>query len=141
MTDLRKLSEAATPGGWLHDERLIYALDETGNCNRMSLRVDGGYTWWPRRSMTGTRTPDEELDAVRDYVLALVKEHRSGSLIPRSEYERVLALLAEAREALAHISYREIENTRRNPDWPRRIARATLSRIDDALAAEPEARG
>lgn len=51
------------------------------------------------------------------------------------ERERLLALLAEAREAL-----RNVTGTR----LPASILRetfATLSRLDAALAAEPEARG
>jgi hypothetical protein len=53
-------------------------------------------------------------------------QFRSGSLIPLSEYEHLLALLAEARGWLDPTVSWELE--------------ALLSRINDALAAEPEAK-
>ena len=57
----------------------------------------------------------------------------NGSLYKEADIDRLMAERDAAqeraermREALVQISTREIENTRRNPDWPRRIARAAL---------------
>lgn len=35
---------AHTPFPYLRDGSLIYALDESGTCNRIQMRLEGGFT-------------------------------------------------------------------------------------------------
>lgn len=54
-----------TPGPWLLMGLTVYALDETGNCNRFTAKVEGGWSF--RSSGTigsgGDRTAELELEA------------------------------------------------------------------------------
>ncbi|MGI4744942.1 MAG: hypothetical protein ACRYGI_11600 [Janthinobacterium lividum] len=52
-----------TPGEWKTDGRLVYALDETGQVNRFSAHIDGGYIRHRRRPDNEDRTSNEELAA------------------------------------------------------------------------------
>lgn len=122
MTDLRKLSEAATPGEWEHADHFA------------DVRFDREI--WPVGGLEEGLAYANASDAA--FIAALVNDFRSGSLIPRSEYERVLALLAEAREAGSKVLTRGETLEMRKA---RTRLRNVLSRIDDTLAAEREARG
>lgn len=133
MSDLRKLSEAATPGEWLrfHPDYEPSASNVAGARWDSSHQTSSLHGHQRKRVAQWTHADDGA------FVVALVNEFRDGSLIPRSEYERVLALLAEARESerallALHMAHHN------NPLHA--AARATLSRIDDALAAQPEAK-
>jgi hypothetical protein len=59
------VSEGHTPGPWLLSGATVYALDETGTCNRFSVRPDGGWTYRSPGSLgsTGDRTTEAELQA------------------------------------------------------------------------------
>ena len=63
-----------TPGPWLLDGQTAYALDESGNCNRFSVRPQGGFVF---RSASpdddGTRTSEAELSADA-YLIAAAPE-------------------------------------------------------------------
>lgn len=55
-----------TPGPWLLTPQWgVYALDETGNCNRFSVRVEGGWKWrgYSMQASPDDRTPADELEA------------------------------------------------------------------------------
>lgn len=54
---------AHTPGPWSRDGLTIYALDETGNCNRFSTRIEGGWSFRSAGSLgaSGDRTTEAEL--------------------------------------------------------------------------------
>lgn len=53
-----------TPGTWLVDGNLVYALDETGRANRFSARVEGGYTYGGcRLKENNSKTDDNEIQA------------------------------------------------------------------------------
>jgi hypothetical protein len=56
-----------TPGPWLlTPSGTVYALDETGSCNRFSARVDGGWTWRGTGMFSGAcsdRTSNAEIAA------------------------------------------------------------------------------
>jgi len=58
------MSALHTPGPWLEQNGTVYALDETGNCNRFSVRVEGG---WTSRAFgkwaDANRTSEAELSA------------------------------------------------------------------------------
>jgi hypothetical protein len=123
---LKALSEAATPGEW----KLIWHGNETYPYP-LSITGDDGQFWIARDGTTSKK-------ANGAFIVALVNAYRSGKLV---DAEPLLALLAEAREAIIplrdELGMRGVSELYR----PMRNSRATLSRIDAALAAEPEARG
>lgn len=80
-------------------------------------------------------SPDPTMDAIRS--LPMPPAFRAEV---EAEAAELRGALEEARAALLRISNREIENTRRNPDWPRRIARAALPTVE-ALLSRLEAKG
>lgn len=68
------MTEKHTPLPYLRDGSLIYALDETGTCNRISIRVEGGISVNWRRS-SPERTTDEEVEATAAFVHQAVNSH------------------------------------------------------------------
>lgn len=61
---------AHTPLPYLREGTLIYALDESGSVNRISMRLEGGYTGRNRE-----RTTDEELEATAAFIAHAVNSH------------------------------------------------------------------
>jgi hypothetical protein len=59
------VSGGATPGPWLLDGSTVYALDESGSCNRFSVRPEGGWTFRSSGAVgaSGDRTTEAELEA------------------------------------------------------------------------------
>lgn len=127
MTDLRKLSEAATPGEWSAVPNNVFWELKPANRRDADPYTVADFC---------ASEPDKRDGGIQEanvrFVAALVSEFRSGALIPRSEYEHLLALLAEARGWIkeAEVGFETIARKHN-----------LLSRIDDALAAEREARG
>jgi len=64
---------AHTPTPWLRDGMTIYALDETGQVNRFSVRMEGGFIYRPYdRNSLGDRTQDAELEANAAFIVRAV---------------------------------------------------------------------
>lgn len=62
-----------TPLPYLRAGSLIYALDESGTCNRITMRIEGGFTLnWGRKC---DRTTDEEVEATAAFVHHTVNSH------------------------------------------------------------------
>ena len=62
-----------TPLPYLRDGALIYALDESQTCNRITLRVDGGFVMnWKN---VCDRTTGEEIEATADFVHRACNSH------------------------------------------------------------------
>lgn len=61
---------AHTPLPYLREGALIYALDESGSVNRISMRLEGGYTGRNRE-----RTTDEEFEATAAFFVHAVNSH------------------------------------------------------------------
>jgi hypothetical protein len=60
-----------TPGPWLRVDTLVYALDETGTCNRFSADVQKGYVCKQDGWSAAVRTSDEEAEANAALIAAL----------------------------------------------------------------------
>lgn len=62
-----------TPLPYLRDGSLIYALDKSGTCNRITMRIEGGFAANWRRNPE--RTTDEEVEATAAFVHQAVNSH------------------------------------------------------------------
>lgn len=71
MTDNER--KGHTPGPYLREGALIYALDESGTCNRISIRVEGGFVknW----KSVCHRTTDEETEATAEFAHRACNNH------------------------------------------------------------------
>lgn len=121
-----------TPTPWLRVGQTVYALDETGNCNRFSTRVEGGWVWRSSAQVgaSGDRTPEAELNANAEFIVRACNSHDAllealrrmlgryvelvncgdcGSWNPETEAEVIAARAAIAR---ATLSTDAVENAR-----------------------------
>lgn len=99
------MTDQHTPGPWIIDGQLIYALDETGRVNRFTASVQGG--WITRR---GERVSETELNAnarliaaAPDLLAALraamhVLEYTQVTDSAVARYEQARAAIAKATE-------------------------------------------
>jgi hypothetical protein len=62
-----------TPGPWLRVDTLVYALDETGTCNRFSAVVQKGFICNQDGWSAAVRTSDEEAEATARLIASLPK--------------------------------------------------------------------
>ncbi|AXU19691.1 hypothetical protein C7W88_17050 [Novosphingobium sp. THN1] len=95
---------------------LIYALDESGTCNRIQMRLEGGFTKnWGRQCI---RTTDEEVEATAAFVHQAVNSHHD-----------LIEALREARKIIA-----DIDDYMKRPsrgDWGEECACCMGELLDD----------
>jgi len=103
------MSEKHTPGEWFlafhNGSTMVYALDETGDVNRFSTLISGGYSYQGRT--VKNRTSEEELAAnarliaaAPDMLAALVLAEEALSAKPSEKLGTKLNALSAVRRAI-----------------------------------------